>query len=253
MKRNPIKASFVKSNAIPALPIIEFSEEQIIEMRKIISKDRANIKQDFITQMRRLDDFIKKHIGVIPREKDFVNWFFDKKRATQWGKNLPKVTDDDIIAYAKIYLKELQLKIKSNTSEANKKNLLSYRWIKDEEPLYKLYSLLIPDFIDSQVSFDNFRLIFSGTALDEITNKVIWIKVAKNKLLNKRALCELIDMLSKNGFIIAIHSKRPAIRIKLLESCFTSIKGDFKFHTSNLPDYTHSSNGEIASLLKALK
>lgn len=92
--------------------IPEPSQHAKEEMEKIVSDDIAAIKTDFTAQLTRLDHYIKTNIGAIPSTDDFVDWFFSKKKITQWGKNLRAISDDDIFKCAKIYIAELDRKLK---------------------------------------------------------------------------------------------------------------------------------------------
>lgn len=96
---------------------IEISEEVLREMRKIVSKDNDNIATDFLTQLNRLDEYIKKNIGAIPRKASFVTWFFDKKSMGEWGENLPEITDSELIEFAQKYKDELDALLRKQVSK----------------------------------------------------------------------------------------------------------------------------------------
>ena len=205
---------------------INYSEEQFNRATEIVDADLKEINQDVKEQFERLDSFIKKEIGAIPRMNDFILWFFDKKKINQSGKKLPKITDEEIIHYAIQYVETLKNLIpKSNNEQFG---LKSFKWLASEEELENLYySLLKQEFI-AEIDFQFFKGIFSQSNCSDIVHKIIWLKNGLNKKPNKKSITDLIEVLEENNFIIYEGSI-----IKILNSCFKSRAEDFKFTHAN--------------------
>ncbi|SDF29461.1 hypothetical protein [Epilithonimonas hungarica] len=146
---------------------IQFSDEELKAANKIINEDLEKIKMDFTEQLSRLDGFIKNEIGAIPRAEDFVLWFFDKKRIRETGNYLSKITDEEIIDYAREYVEYLNNYIFSS-SEKEVFLKLNYG-SKNMEIINLLYDNLNPEKID--VNFSDFRNIFSS---QEVIKKIRW-------------------------------------------------------------------------------
>ncbi len=142
------------------------SEEKLEQAKAIIKRDLENIEQDFRKQLHRLDSYIKKNIGAIPREDDFVKWFFDKKKINETGKNLSKITDEEIICYAKKYVEELHKYV--NFSDDNTFLKLNYG-PKNPDVIKLLYNNLNPEKIE--ISFSDFEKIFNSQKINE---KIHW-------------------------------------------------------------------------------
>lgn len=132
--------SFSNDGLSTGLIDVQFSETQLEEMKKIITNDFENIEVDLKVQLNRLDIYLKKNFGAIFRNEDFVKWFFDKKKINQWGENLPKITDDELLNFSKKYVEELDLKYIDISR--NKSIQKSKIWIKDVSLLEELSKYL---------------------------------------------------------------------------------------------------------------
>jgi len=155
------------SNDGLGLADIQFSDGQLKAANKIINEDLEKIKVDFKEQLSRLDGFIKSKIGAIPRTEDFVLWFFDKKKFKQTGSNLPKISDEEIIDYAKDYVDYLNNYMLSY-SEDEVFLRLNYG-SKNMEIIKLLYENLNPEKIE--IEFSDFKRIFSS---QEVIKKIRW-------------------------------------------------------------------------------
>ncbi|MFP9114430.1 hypothetical protein ACLI1A_10845 [Flavobacterium sp. RHBU_3] len=146
-----------------------FSDDTLDEMRKIVLEDYENIEIDLQRQLLRLDDYLKKTFGALFRTEDFVKWFFDKKKITQWGSNLPKINDAELITYSRIYINELNELTKDISIQRIKKT--SIIWIKDEADLMKLSNYLYTNsFIETE---KDFHTIISDPTFKQRVN---WLK-----------------------------------------------------------------------------
>lgn len=212
----------------------QFTDEQLNRVNDIVNEDYKNIKIDILEQYKRLDEYIKQNIGAIPRADDFVEWFFDNKKIKQTGKNLPKIKDADIIKYAQIYINQLNELKTANEITKFKSDLVSYKWLQSEEKLKVLYDGLIKEeFISALTNFDNFKIAFSGVSISSIDEKIVWLKMSKNKLPNKKSVSDFIAILEELKFINPIKENIPNI----LSHCFKSTKGELKFTHSNLSNF----------------
>lgn len=145
---------------------IEFSDEQLKEATKILDEDLSEIRRDFMEQLLRLDSFIKSDIGAIPRTEDFILWVFDKKKIDQTGKKLPKITDKEIIDFAKDYTE----KLRNYTNYSNSDKFLKLNYGSNNHEVIKLiYDNLNPEKIET--NYSDFEKIFGNY---EITNKIRW-------------------------------------------------------------------------------
>ncbi|MFK7107706.1 hypothetical protein [Flavobacterium oreochromis] len=179
---------------------LEFSENDMIEMRKIVDEDFKNIEIDLKEQLLRLDDFLKKTFGALFKNSDFVKWFFDKKKINQWGKNIPKITDDELIQFSYIYINELNDKAKKELiKKSTNNNRQDKIWLNDEITLTELANFLKSNnFIENDTIFIK---LFLNQKTEEKTN---WIKYKTTLiyLISKLQLNNFIsDTISVNGFI----------------------------------------------------
>jgi hypothetical protein len=129
------------------------------ELKELILKDKQSLNKDTEEQLLRIGDYIKSKYGVLYRLEDFVNWFYGKLKFKQQGKNLPKITDDDLIEYGSEYIKILDEKfVKLNTSDFLKLNYGN----NNEKVIDLLYEQLYPRYID--VTKEEFVLHFINSA-----------------------------------------------------------------------------------------
>lgn len=210
---------------------IEFSESDLEKMRQIIQKDEEAIRADLKTLLYRLDNYLKKKIGAIPPEKDFVQWFFDKKKITETGKKLPAISDEELIRYTKAYVKHLD-ELASKGNEAPASESVSFKWLGTDEQLRLLYQKLLGSFIADETTWEEFRQVFNEVPLKNLKAKIIWIKKAKNGYLNKKSISDFVKILSQEGFISKI--SRPKDKIAMLGDYFASKEGALTFTNSNL-------------------
>lgn len=171
----------------------EFSEIQLSEMKKIIINDYKNIEIDLKEQLYRLDNYLKKEFGAIFRNEDFVKWFFDKKKMNQWGDNLPKITDSELIEYSRLYIKYLH-SIKVKEVVVYNENF----WLLDHNLLIELAEDLRKNgFIDDAE-------LFVDTFSNKNSEKVDW-KTHKTTLIfliSKLKLSNFVQQdISENNFI----------------------------------------------------
>lgn len=134
------------------LSFIELSDEELAEMDNIILEDLQKIERDFIENLFRLDDYIKKNIGAIPKKEEFVKWFFDKKKITAWGKNIPLITESEIFENAKVYVQELDCILKPKSKREKAKVLSKNNESINYEFLYKcLKEYIFKDNSESEI------------------------------------------------------------------------------------------------------
>lgn len=162
---------------------IEFSEEDLEKMRKIISADYENIEIDLKEQLHRLDKYLKDTFGVLFRNDDFVTWFFEKKKINQFGRNLPKIKDEELIEYSRIYLKELNIITKNEVVDLKIKI-----WNHSDDILIDLANSL-----KNSNSIEN-EIYFIDLFLKGKKERINWLK-------NKTTLIYLISKLKLNKFI----------------------------------------------------
>ncbi len=210
---------------------IELSESDLEKMRQIIQKDEQAILVDLKAMLYRLDNYLKNRFGAIPPEKDFVEWFFDKKKINQTGKNLPAISDEELINYTKDYVKHLD-KLACKGNDASVSELVSFKWLGTDEELWLLYKKLHGTFIAPETTWDTFRQMFTEVSLKSLKEKIIWVKQSKNKYPNKKSISDLVKILSQQGLIREIN--RTTDKLVILGSCFASKEGDLKFTNSNL-------------------
>lgn len=246
MKR--AKATFIQPEDGLGEPI-RLPDSLIEELRAIVNSDKESIEKDYIEQISRIDMFLKREVGAIPRNQDFVNWFYDNKKFGQWGAKLPKITDKQIIDYAKQYVEELKKAAKKNTPIADL-GFFSFRLLKDIEYLEKLREKLVPKFVSPNTTFDAFLEVFTAKPLKDIKNRIEWQQEAKNGSVNKRGVFDLITCLEKNE-IIEVVSNRKSVLLKVLSFCFCENKRKMKFTNSNL---IHSTDfKDIEAIVKDIK
>jgi|JI6StandDraft_1071083.scaffolds.fasta_scaffold02025_3 hypothetical protein len=125
-KTKPTFGTFSNDGLSMGFAFLEFKDSDLAKMDNIIKENLRKIEEDFLEQLQRLDSIIKSEIGAIPRKEEFANWFFNKKKISELGTNLVKISDDEIIEYAKEYVKIFKAKIKqTNTTNASKSKDLS--------------------------------------------------------------------------------------------------------------------------------
>lgn len=128
----------------------ELSDEDMIKIRNLVSIDMSNIEIDLTEQLYRMENFLKKEIGVIPRSEDFVKWFYDKRKINQTGKSLPRISDDELIDFTKVYLSELKRKT------TKRQNINDEIWLLDVSLLQRLTDFLFQNkCIDNNQDFYN--------------------------------------------------------------------------------------------------
>lgn len=239
--------SFTNDGLASGFP--EFTKKDNEKIKEIFETDIERIKADFEAQLYRLDDYIKKNIGAIPRNEDFVNWFFDKKRFDEFGSNLPKITDDEIFENAKIYVKQLNNSLLKKSD--NKSVIKSLKWISSEDKMKRLMAKLIDSqFINSNTSFDNFSLIFKDDDIRLINEKIIWLKIGRNKMPSKKSISDFINILMRENYIEKVQENIP----RILSSSFSSILGELTFTHSNLANDDEFSEfiTDLEKIIKAL-
>lgn len=212
--------------------VIRLNHEVIEEMTNIINNDKEIIKTHYLKVIERLDVFIKDKIGSYADADDFANYFFDKKKINEWGENLPKITEEEVLNSAIEYVKQLEEKLKTLTLEKQKEDnfLTTFKWLKQENSLIKLYqSLIASEFISENTKYDCFKYVFSNLAVNDLNDKIIWLKMGRNKNVNKKSISDLIIVLINKCYI----EKKESLP-KLLSYCFKSEKKELNFTYSNL-------------------
>ncbi len=208
------------------------SEDKIEIARKIVADDIKAIRQDVLEQINRLGELLKDEVGAIPRTEDLADWMFDKKKIWETGNTIPKITDKEIIQYAKEYVASLKMMI-HQSGKPVKGELQVFQWSGPQEQLTALYNRLIMDgFIGSKTSLEAFSAIFSGCDISNIKEKIIWLKRGLNKRLNKKSISDFIDVLKENNLIVPIST--PSHLLSILSISFRGIDSETKFTHSNL-------------------
>jgi len=186
--------SFSNNGLSMGLSNIEFSENELEKMRKIISEDYKNIEIDLKEQLFRLDIYLKKTFGALFRSEDFIDWFFNKKKINQFGKNLPKIKDEELIQFTEEYINELKIKSKKTTNS----NEIQDVWRIDISILENLSKYLYKtSFIKNQTDF--YTIITNPNA-----SKINWLKT-KTLLIylfeRTKELGYISENFSENSFI----------------------------------------------------
>lgn len=204
------------------------SEETLEEARKRVALDINNITEDIEKRIYRLEPFLRKEIGAIPRTEVLVNWMFDKKKLKQTGDFFPKITDKELIGYLKEY--NIFLECEARRAEHIEQKVDSFQWLGTPQQLSSLYTALIKEeFICSSTSLEVFQAIFSDSDIPTIKGKILWLKKGKNKMPSKRSISDLVDILIEKEMV-----KKPSVLTKALSDTFCASEGDIIFTHSNL-------------------
>jgi len=198
------------------------------DLREFIEKDKAKIFVDAEEQLLRIGNYIKIRTGAVFRTEDFVEWFSGKRKLKQQGKKLPRIEDDDLVEYAKIYIATLDEKF-SKVSDKKKEVIIGFNWLGNENELQNLFNKLVEDEFIKIMEFDDFKFIFSGQEIQNIKHKIVWLKIALNKKPSKKSISDLIDVLVSMEYI----NYKGSI-VKILSSCFKSETSELKFYHANL-------------------
>ncbi|WP_343664591.1 hypothetical protein [Chryseobacterium mucoviscidosis] len=136
------------------------------ELRELIQRDKEFLFKDTDEQLSRIGDYLKLKYGALFRVEDFVNWFYGKLKLKQQGKNLLKITDDDLIGYGAVYMKILDEKF----TKINNSDFLKLNYGSDNEKVIELlYEQLYPKYIE--VTKEDFILHFNSASSSLITWK----------------------------------------------------------------------------------
>ena len=96
--------------------------------------------------------------------------------------------------------------------------MFSFKWIKEDGLIIKLKDLLAAKYIDASTTDEKFFLAFFNQPIDMIRHKIVWIaKTSRGKTYNKRALIDLITLLSEHGFIKPLDKTKIKVT---LNNCF---------------------------------
>lgn len=147
--------------------MLNFSDKDMEKMRSIVRDDLKNIEEDFKEQLHRLDVYLKEKRKLpIPKNSDFVKWFFNKKKINEWGENLPEISDDDLILSAYEYLNQLD-----NILPEIKKNIVEVTeyWVVEKSILQKL-----SQYLKSEHKLDNETDFFDCLIDNQFNRKVNW-------------------------------------------------------------------------------
>ncbi|MBN8671472.1 MAG: hypothetical protein J0L80_12345 [Chitinophagales bacterium] len=168
MKKKRIIGEFVGFLGDRLPEPIEISDETIKQMRVLVDSDIDRIKENFRAQLKRLDQFLKNEVGVIPKEDEFALWFYKQKSFVEWGERLPKIDDDKMIEFSLLYLNDLKKRVKNrNLSITISENL----WAGSEEALEFLALMLSKEYkFISDTQKDEFITLFSNPE----RNKINW-------------------------------------------------------------------------------
>ncbi|NML70603.1 hypothetical protein HHL23_12415 [Chryseobacterium sp. RP-3-3] len=208
---------------------LEWSNEDLINAETYILRMEERIEKLFDKEIFRVENILKDKLRIIPKNKDFAIWYFDNLPIRRQKKTI-EITDEDIIKYARIYLQKFQ-KLLDDNSKKQTNHLKSFNWISDRFNLEKLYSqLLKKEFISSNTSLDIFINIFANRDLNSIENKIIWMKIGRNKMTNKKSISDFINILEEYKLIEGIKENIP----KILTNCFKSENSNLNFTHSNL-------------------
>ncbi|AZA51557.1 hypothetical protein [Chryseobacterium sp. G0201] len=198
------------------------------DLRELITQDKGKISVDAEEQLLRIGNYIKIKTGAIFRMEDFVEWFSGRRKLKQQGKNLPRIEDDDLIEYAKIYIAMLDDKI-SMASDQQKEVITGFNWLGNENQLQKLFNKLVEDEFIKIMEFDDFKFIFSDQKIQDVECQIVWLKVTLNKQTNKKSISDLINVLESSKYI----TYKGSI-VKILSYCFKSENSELKFTHANL-------------------
>jgi hypothetical protein len=127
----------------------------------------------------------------------------------------------------------------------------TFMWKGTEVELKKLFDKLKNKHISPETSFDDFRLLFSSTAIERIQKKIVWIHTnVKNNFPNKRSLKALICSLQS----VRLISSNTRITNQILEDCFTNAIGkSFSDFGNTSVDFASGSGKEMLGLVKSIR
>lgn len=208
---------------------LEWTEEEFSEAKIYISRIHDRIKDVFEKEIYRIEFALKDELRIIPKSIDFAIWHFDNLPIRKQKQPI-EIDDNEIIKYTKIYLQEFK-KLMSDYSEKQNDNLKSFNWITEIQKLENLYlRLLEEEFVSNNTTLETFKNIFSNSDLNTITDKIIWLKISRNRHPSKRSISDLIIVLQENKLVEQVKDNIP----KILSNCFKSKTSDLNFTHSNL-------------------
>jgi hypothetical protein len=143
--------------------IIKGPADAVIEAMQLrIKNDENQIGQNYDEIINRVDEYIKKNIGAFSSKSSFAKWFYDKLKINHTGKNLRKVTEEEIFLNAKEYVEYLD-KIRRSSKIGPLR--LNYG-MKNDLVIKILFDNLYPEKID--LHLNEFKNHFSKTNFDSL-------------------------------------------------------------------------------------
>ncbi len=115
----------------------------------------------------------------------------------------------------------------------NNSDISTYKWEIEEDKLSFLFDKLRGDFISVNTTLDSFTFAFSGRPLQEVREKIQWVKYSKNRFPNKKSITDLIDILLSKNIIIKDANLKKVDELKILNTLFCSKDGEMIFTNSN--------------------
>lgn len=141
-KKNKIELGTFSNECFGSIPL-EIDKATYNRMCEIFNDDKTKLNNYYDNLVYRLDAWLKKNDLAIPDKEDFIRFIIDNKSITHHGKSLPKISDDQLIKYAKEYSKRLQALI-----VAKEQQVELPIWKIDQDLVPNLFKLLSDNLID---------------------------------------------------------------------------------------------------------
>jgi hypothetical protein len=189
-----------------------------------------------------VDTFFESfYINVEKRESieekiEYINFNIQilKQKYNQYLDGLkPDLYTDHRLYVDEIIMLVLKLQDEKNNLKNSNSELTVYKWEIDEDKLKLLYEKLMDNFISSETTFETFKFLFSGRPINEAKEKIVWLKISRNKYPNKKSITDFIDVLIEKNIISIPNPIQKSEKILILNTLFSSKDRELKFTNSN--------------------
>lgn len=162
---------------------------------------------------------------------------FEEQRLNRYYNELqPQLYTDHrlMVDEVKTLIHKLILLKNTYITDIENEGLKTFEWLIDTDKIEVLYNKLINNFIDKGTSLEVFRKAFLNIELSEITEKIVWLKVSKNKHPNKKSISDLVNILSEKKVIANLELEQKKDLLTKLNTLFSSKDTNLIFTNSNL-------------------